>query len=165
MNTLKSSTTNEGFEISQYLFASFAKITSNYIGFVDSNEACNLNINKTLIWKIFLDCIVDLVASSYYSRICIFQHIAIAYTTMSIKLFILSAWDRLYKLKENQARSITWIIFLHSFLSNNMFSFNPVTSKSFWGYDVWGDKEKVSYLSFLERYVSDETLSLPQFEI
>lgn len=48
-------------------------------------------------------------------------------TTTTIKYFILSTRGNLYEPKENHTESITWIIFLHSFLSSNMSLFKSLT--------------------------------------
>ena len=46
------------------------------------------------------------------------------------KPFVPSIWGRLHELKENYAKSDTWISFLHSFLSSNMPSLRPLASIS-----------------------------------
>ena len=51
-------------------------------------------------------------------------------TTTTTKPSVPSIWGRLHEPKENYAGSGTWINFLHSFLSNNMPSFRPLSSLS-----------------------------------
>ena len=46
------------------------------------------------------------------------------------KPFVSNIWGRLNEPNENYAGSVTWISFLHSFLSSNMPSLRPLTSIS-----------------------------------
>ena len=51
-------------------------------------------------------------------------------TTTTTKPFVPSIWGKLHEPKENYVRSVTWISFLHSFLSSNMLPLRPLASIS-----------------------------------